>query len=104
MSKAFSSQNVVLKFPEVLPMSLDKVLPMSVLTGEGGPYGMALLAAYMLYRAPGESLADYLDNKVFADAKAVTVTAESADVEGFNSFLTRYKQAFSLEKIATEVL
>ena len=39
MSKAFSSQNVVLKFPEVLPMSLDKVLPMSVLTEGVGPYG-----------------------------------------------------------------
>ena len=80
--------------------------PVSVMetAGEGGPYGMALLAAYMLWKEEGESLADYLDNKVFAGIKPVMLTADADDVEGFNIFLTRYKRAFPMERKAAEVL
>ena len=72
--------------------------------GEGGPYGMALLAGYMLRRQENESLADYLDNRVFADAKSTTLMADAADRTGFNVFLARYKKALPLEQTATEVL
>ena len=80
--------------------------PVSVMetAGEGGPYGMALLAAYMLNKEEGESLADYLDNKVFANAKTSTLTASEADAEGFAKFLATYKAALPMEKCATEVL
>lgn len=80
--------------------------PVSVMetAGEGGPYGMALLAAYMLWKDEGESLEDYLDNKVFPDAKSSTVMAEASDIAGFSVFLSRYKKALPLEKKATEVL
>ena len=72
--------------------------------GEGGPYGMALLAAYMIRKGEGESLADYLDNKVFAGAAATTLMAEQSDIDGFNAFLERYKNAFPMEKAAVEGL
>ena len=80
--------------------------PVSVMetAGEGGPYGMALLAAYMLRREEGETLEDYLDNKVFAGAKTSTISADAADAEGFAAFLERYKKALPLERLATEVL
>ena len=80
--------------------------PVSVMetAGEGGPYGMALLGAYMLWKDEGETLADYLDGKVFADAKSTTLMAEPSDIEGFSSFLARYKKALPMEKAATEVL
>ena len=80
--------------------------PVSVMetAGEGGPYGMALLAAYMLWKAPGEALEDYLDQKVFAGARASTVMAEPEDIRGFQAFLAQYKRALPLEKLATEVL
>ena len=80
--------------------------PVTVLetAGEGGPYGMALLAAYMLQKAEGESLEDYLDNRVFADAKSVSLTADPADIEGFSAFLERYRKAMPLEMLAPEVL
>ena len=79
--------------------------PVSVMetAGEGGPYGMALLAAYLLNRREGETLEDYLDSKVFAQAKTVTLMAEPAEAEGFNAFLKRYKKALPVEKLATEV-
>ena len=80
--------------------------PVSVMetAGEGGPYGMALLAAYMIRKEEGESLEDYLDHKVFKDAKSVTLMADPADVEGFRVFLERYKKALPVERAAAELL
>ena len=80
--------------------------PVSVMetAGEGGPYGMALLGAYMLWKDEGETLADYLDNKVFANAEASTLMADASDVNGFSVFLDRYRKALAVEKKATEVL
>ena len=80
--------------------------PVSVMetAGEGGPYGMALLGAYMLWHDEGETLEDYLDSKVFGSAKSTTLMADSGDIAGFSIFLARYKKALPLEKTATEVL
>lgn len=80
--------------------------PVSVMetAGEGGPYGMALLTAYMLWREEHESLPSYLEKKVFAGAKSETIMAGNEEVEGFNAFLARYKRAFPLEMKATEVI
>ena len=72
--------------------------------GEGGPYGMALLAAYMIWRVGNEKLEDYLENKVFSGAKSSTLMAGKADVDGFNAFLDKYKKALPVERLATEVL
>ncbi len=65
--------------------------------GEGGPYGMALLAAYMLWKEEGESLPDYLDEKVFIDARCATLQASEEDCEGFAKFLESYRKAFGVE-------
>ena len=65
---------------------------------------MALLAAYMVRKEKGESLADYLDNKVFAGSSSTTIMAEQKDIDGFNAFLCRYKSAFPMEKAAVEGL
>ena len=96
------------KTPEVGQKMLSAAVgaPVSVMetAGEGGPYGMALLAAYMLWKQEGESLPDYLDGKVFADAKSATLMADAADVAGFNAFLSGYKKALPVEKAATELL
>lgn len=80
--------------------------PVSVMetAGEGGPYGMALLCAYMLWREEGESLPDYLDNKVFAGARSSTVMADSETAEGFSAFVERYKKALPIERLATELV
>ncbi len=81
-------------------------VPVSVMetAGEGGPYGMALLAAYLIWRDEGETLEDYLDHKVFASARSSILMADERDAAGFSAFLTRYQRALPVEKLATEVL
>ena len=78
--------------------------PVSVLetAGEGGPYGMALLAAYMIRKTDNETLEDYLD-KVFAEAKEVTVCATKEEIAGFNSYIKIYKDALEIEHTAINV-
>ena len=96
------------KTPEVGQRMLSAAIgaPVSCMetAGEGGPYGMALLAAYRVRKAPGETLADYLDSRVFADASSSTLMAQPEDIEGFNAFLNRYKAAFPAETAAVEGL
>ena len=68
--------------------------------GEGGPYGMALLASYMVCREEGESLGDYLSHKVFAGAKGSTLTPDPEDVKGFEAYLQNYVSGLAAEKAA----
>lgn len=72
--------------------------------GEGGPYGMALLAAYMANKAEGETLEQYLNAHVFANAESVTLAPDSADVEGFNAYLTQFKNGLAAQKAAVETI
>jgi len=76
--------------------------PVSVMetAGEGGPWGMALLAAYRAQRVGGESLEDFLANRVFAGARAVRCLPDAADTAGFNAYMTRYIGALEAEKAA----
>jgi len=72
--------------------------------GEGGPYGMALLAAYMLQKTERESLEDYLNNRVFAHATSSTIQPDAALVEGFNAYIQRYQALLDVERTAIEKL
>ena len=72
--------------------------------GEGGPYGMALLASFLLNKGEGERLEDFLSNKVFAGAAGSTIQPDPACVEGFNSYIKRYKLLLEVEKTAVEKL
>ena len=72
--------------------------------GEGGPYGMALLAAYRVEHADGETLANYLQNRVFAGAASTTMNPDAADEAGFAAFLKEYKKALCAERTAVETM
>lgn len=81
-------------------------VPVSVMktAGEGGAWGIALLAAYCANRAEGETLEDYLNNKVFSENAGSTVEPDENDVKGFNAFMKKYKAASAAEKAAVEAL
>ncbi len=80
--------------------------PVSVMetAGEGGPYGMALLAAYRMRRAEGETLEQYLAERVFRGARVSTVTAGTAESAGFAQFLARYRAGLPVERMAVQTL
>ena len=86
----------------LLAAAVDAPVSVMETAGEGGPYGMALLCAYLLEKKEGEALEDYLANRVFADAATATLTATPEDVAGFRSFLTKYRRAFPVEKAAVD--
>lgn len=81
-------------------------VPVSVMetAGEGGAWGIALLAAYMLYRTDDEPLEAYLSSKVFAGEKGTTIAPDPGDVAGFAAFMERYKEGLVLERVAVDVL
>lgn len=71
--------------------------------GEGGSWGVALLAAYMVYRSENESLADYLDD-VFRGTETSVVEPEENDLKGFREFFNRYKRGFPIERASIDTL
>ena len=85
---------------QILANALNVPISTMETAGEGGPWGMALLAAYMVRKCDGESMEDYLANRVFADAKRVTVQPDPEGVAGFKTYLKRYQTVLSAEKAA----
>ena len=81
-------------------------VPVSVMetASEGGAWGIALLASYMLHKAENEPLEDYLSNKVFAGEKGTTIAPDLADVDGFTAFMERYKKGVVIERAAVDAL
>jgi len=88
----------------ILAAALDTPISVGELAGEGGPWGMALLAAYLREQEDNESLNEYLRSKVFSGNTFETITANSSEVEGFESFMTRYRRGLSVEAQAVEQL
>lgn len=72
--------------------------------GEGGPYGMALLAAYLLRREEGERLEDFLSNRVFAGVSGSTAAPDGAEAAAFGAYIQRYKALLQVERAAAELL
>ena len=81
-------------------------VPVSVMetAGEGGAWGIALLASYMLHKAADQPLEAYLSEKVFAGESGTTVAPDQKDVDGFTAFMSRYKKGLGIEQAAVEGL
>ena len=78
--------------------------PISVMqtAGEGGAWGIALLASYMVHHTPQQTLADFLDTQVFAGNTGVEVSPTVEDIEGFNTYIENYKRALPVEEAAVK--
>ena len=72
--------------------------------GEGGPYGMALLAAFMANKAEGETLEEYLNRHVFNGVSGSTLEPDAADVAGFDAYIRSYKQLLEVERKAVALI
>ena len=95
------------KTPEVGQRVLAAALisPISVMetAGEGGAWGIALLAHYLV-DGQGLSLEDYLDRKVFAGNRGVSLTPTAEDVAGFEKYMVEYKACLPVEAEAVKCL
>jgi sugar (pentulose or hexulose) kinase len=81
-------------------------VPVSVMetAGEGGAWGIALLASYLIHKAENEPLEAYLSNKVFAGENGTTITPDRGDVASFTAFMERYKKGLIIERTAVDAL
>jgi sugar (pentulose or hexulose) kinase len=81
-------------------------VPVAVMesAGEGGAWGIALLAAYMRRKEGGETLEDYLERKVFAGNRGLRIEPVEMDVQGFKKFMHRYAAGLNIERTAAEYL
>lgn len=71
--------------------------------GEGGAFGMAILASYMRLKEENTTLEQYLQTEIFKNAKESCIEPVNEDIEGFHQFMERYKQGIAIEKCAVEV-
>ena len=96
------------KTPEVgqkiMAAAMDAPVSVMETAGEGGPWGMALLAAYGANRKDGQTLEDYLDQEIFAGQASTTVLPDAADQKGFRAFMDRYTKGLAIERAAVENL
>ena len=87
---------------QILAAAMGAPVTVMDTASEGGPWGIAILAAYMLEKEEGESLSDYLNNRIFAGQTGTTITPKAEDVEGFDAFVKKYLKTIPAEKAAVE--
>ena len=96
----FATPGVAQKY---LAAALHAPVAVMETAGEGGAYGMALLGAYTLQRKPGQSLADYLEQQVFQDQKALVEEPEEALAAGFDRYLKEYARRIPALREMSEI-
>ncbi|MDO5517190.1 MAG: FGGY-family carbohydrate kinase [Clostridium sp.] len=89
---------------KIMAAAIDAPVSVMETAGEGGAWGIALLASYMLNKEEHESLEDYLSSKVFAGRIGTKVEPNSEDVKGFDEFIKRYSKGLPIERAAIENL
>ena len=87
----------------VLAAPLNSPISVMETAGEGGAWGIALLAAYAVRNPKKLNLADWLEEVVFAGNTGVEIAPTAEDVEGFNKYIENYKADLVVEQKATEV-
>ena len=89
---------------KMMAAAMDTPISVMETAGEGGAWGIALLAAYLVQKQTDESLKDYLANRVFAGIQALRIEPDAEDVEGFERYMKRFKAAVAVETLAGEIL
>ena len=88
----------------VMAAALDTPIKLMETAGEGGPWGQAILAGFMLMKEEGETLEQYLNNKVFKGGKVETCEPVAEDVKGFDEFMKDYNAGLAIERAAVDSL
>ncbi|WP_308770146.1 FGGY-family carbohydrate kinase [uncultured Bacteroides sp.] len=86
----------------VLAAAINSPISVMETAGEGGAWGIALLGSYLVNNDKKQSLADFLDEKVFAGNAGVEVSPTAEDVAGFNAYIEKYKACLPVEEAAVK--
>ena len=89
---------------KILSAAMNATVSVMKTAGEGGAWGIALLASYMVNKDAGETLEDYLQNKVFGGDEGEKMDPDPEDVKGFDEFIKRYRAGFPIERAAIDSL
>lgn len=84
----------------IMAAALNVPVAIMETAGEGGAWGIALLASYMIKKSNNETLEEYLSHNVFAERAGTTVSPVPKDVEGFEQFMKRYTNGLAIERAA----
>jgi sugar (pentulose or hexulose) kinase len=95
----FKTKGVAQRF---LAAAIDTPVSVGDLAAEGGAWGIAVLAAFVAARTPGQALTDYLDTEVFANTALDTLEPQASDIVGFDAFIQRYIDALPVERAAVD--
>ncbi len=87
----------------IMAAALNAPVTVMETAGDGGPWGMAILAAYMVQKGECEKLSDYLDKRVFAGSKRSTYAPNAEETQGFERYLERYRTLLNAERAALEI-
>ena len=85
----------------ILASAINSPISVMETAGEGGAWGIALLGAFMIENTDHASLADYLDNRVFAGNTGIEIPPIPEEVAGFNAYIENYKKCLPIEEAAT---
>ena len=88
----------------VLAAAMNAPVAVMETAGEGGPWGMAILASYVVNNTDNEAFDEFLKNKVFKGAKGTTLEPKQEDVAGFDTYIETYKAAIEAEGKLAQVL
>ena len=86
----------------ILAAAINSPISVMETAGEGGAWGIALLGSYLVNNEKKQSLADFLDEKVFVGDAGIEVSPSAEDVAGFNTYIENYKAGLPIEEAAVK--
>ena len=86
----------------ILAAAINSPISVMETAGEGGAWGIALLGSYLVNNEKKQSLADFLDGKVFVGDAGIEVSPTAEDVAGFNTYIENYKAGLPIEEAAVK--
>lgn len=95
----FKTQNVGQR---ILAAALNSPISVMETAGEGGAWGIGLLASYLVNNEKKQSLADFLDEHAFGGDAGIEISPSAEDVEGFETYIENYKAALPIEEAAVK--
>ena len=89
---------------KIVAAAMDTPVAVMETAGEGGAWGIALLASYLIHKKQGETLDTFLTEEVFGGEKGSVIAPDASDVAGFDQFIARYRAGLPIERAAVETL